>query len=82
MTFKNFMWLGLHASTSESMGSMTAKETKILRATEPKKKHSKTLGFLPLFFPLPYYQLPSSFSQTSTKVAQFICLLPGTAALL
>lgn len=40
------MWLGLHAS---SMGLMTAKETKILHATGPKKVPPKPLVFSPLF---------------------------------
>lgn len=47
------MWLGLHASTSDSMSSMTAKETKILHAKGPKKTLQNPWFPPPFFFHYP-----------------------------
>ena len=45
------MWSGLHASTSDSMSSMTAKETKILHAKGPKKTLQNP------WFPPPFFSI-------------------------
>lgn len=47
------MCLGLHASISERMGSMTAQETKSLHATGLKKPTPKPLVFSPFLFHYP-----------------------------